>query len=109
MLIVAALGVLSPDGLRRSSTSSQCRLETKGFYALSLRLNHNDYLSLEPAIYRAKVFSFIDLIILLYPATVSFYATAAPRAPEYTCTEGNGGAFSTAEGRIILRPRTLGV
>jgi hypothetical protein len=64
-------------GLRRFSTSSQCRLETKGFHDLGLRLNHNDYLSLEPAIYYTKRFSFIDLIILPYPTTVSFYATAA--------------------------------
>jgi hypothetical protein len=69
----------------------------------------HDYLSLEPAIYRAKRFSFIDLTILLHPTTVSFYATAAPRTPEYTYTEGNGDAFSRAEGRIILCPRILGV
>jgi len=29
-------------GLRRFSTSSQCRLETKGLHALGLRLNHDD-------------------------------------------------------------------
>jgi hypothetical protein len=28
-------------GLRRFSTSKQCRLETKGFHALGLRLNHD--------------------------------------------------------------------
>jgi hypothetical protein len=106
--VLSAQGASISLGLRRFSTSSQCRLETKGFHALGQRLNH-DYLSLELAIYHTKGGSFIDLMISLYPATVSFHATAAPRAPEYTDTEGNRDVYSRAEGRIILRLTILRV
>jgi hypothetical protein len=46
-----------------------------------------------------------------YDLTTSYHRVLSRyrRTPEYMYTEGNGDAFSRAEGRIILRPRTFGV